>query len=117
MTGHIQPYFSEQDREKGGAADRIRDLIAANASDRDLSAALLRALRDGPDEGVLRLVPELAERTLSCENLTADSSRLLDILLKVPLGAGGDGAPDRAARQRDSRGDRAAAPGRGPRPA
>lgn len=83
MKGHIDPYFSEQDREKGGAADCIRDLIAANASDRDLSAAFLRALRDGPDEGVLRLVAELAERTLSCENLSADSSRLLDILLKM----------------------------------
>ncbi len=63
--------------------DRLRDLISTKAPDRDLSAVLLTALRDGPDEETLRLACELVERILSRENLNEESSRLLDILLKM----------------------------------
>lgn len=83
MKGHSQTGFSEPDRVTGKAADQIRSMISAKASDRDLSAALLRALRDGPDPETLRLAGALADRTLAREALDAESSRLLDILLKM----------------------------------
>lgn len=63
--------------------DRLRNLISTKAADRDLSAVLLPALRNGPNEETLRLACELVERTLSRESLNEDSSRLLDILLKM----------------------------------
>lgn len=70
---------------KGGshAAGRIAELISTNASDRELSAALLRALQKGPDQETLRLAGDLANRILAREKLDAGSSRLLDILLKM----------------------------------
>lgn len=64
-------------------ASRISDMISANASDRSLSAVLLRALQKGPDQKILSLAEGLANRILLREKLDADSSRLLDILLKM----------------------------------
>lgn len=64
-------------------ADRIRDLISAGAPDRDLSATLLRALRDGPTGATLRLAKDLAVRVLSRDHLDAESGRLLEIILKM----------------------------------